>query len=133
MIMFDHGLPPGPAQSPTADIDIEFQATSSQAARAQVLASALQGGNGRHATDYPAEVSNNMSNTDSVPFQNLAPSVSVRENRRLAEIGNGANPHWHQPTDVFATYSDLDFLLGFNTLQTTLGGVAELAGAQAEP
>jgi hypothetical protein len=130
MIMFDHGLPPGPAQSPTADIDIEFQASSSQAARAQVLAAALQGGNGRHATDYPAEVSNNMSNTDSVPFQNLAPSVSVRENRRLAEIGNGANPHWHQPTDVFTTYSEQDFRLGFNSVQTTLGTVAELAGAQ---
>lgn len=133
MILFDHGQPPGPAQSPAADIDIEFQASSSQAARAQVLAAALLGSNGRHATNYPAEVSNNMSNTDSVPFQNLAPSVSVRENRRLAEIGNGANPHWHQPTDVFTTYSQQDFRLGFNSVQTTLGAVAELAGAQEAP
>ncbi len=133
MILFDHGLPPGPVQSPAADIDIEFQASSSQAARAQALAAAILGGNDRHATDYPAQVTNNMSNTDSVSFQNLAPSVSVRENRRLAEIGNGANPHWHQPTDVFATYSLLDFRLGFNTVQTTLGAVAELAGAQNPP
>ncbi len=133
MIMFDHGLPPGPTQSPAADVDIEFQASSTQAARSQLLAAAVLGGNDRHATDYPAEVSNNMSNTDSASFQNLAPSVSVRENRRLAEIGNGANPHWHQATDVFATYSQLDFRLGFNAVQTTLGAVAELAGAQTPP
>jgi len=133
MILFDHGLPPGPVQSAAADIDIEFQASSTQAARSQALAVSIQGSNGRHATAYPAEVSNNMSNTDSFPFRNLAPSVSVRENRRIAEIGNGANPHWHRPSDVFSTYSDLDFLLGFNALQTTLGAVAELAGAQLAP
>jgi len=133
MILFDHGLPPGPTQSPAADIDIEFQVSSTQAAQSQALAAAVLGGNDRHATDYPAEVSNNMSNTDSASFQNLAPSVSVRENRRIAEIGNGANPNWHQATDLFSTYSQLDFRLGFNTVQTTLGTLAELAGAQPAP
>ena len=133
MIMFDHGLPPGPTQSPAADVDVEFQASSVRAAQSQALALHLQGSNGRHATDYPAEVSNNMSNTDSMPFRDLAAAVSVRENRRLAEIGNGSNPHWHQPTDLFATYADPDFRLGFNALQTTLGAVAEMAGAQPPP
>jgi hypothetical protein len=130
MMLFDHGLPPGPTQSPTADVDIEFQASSTQALRSQLLAQTLLASSVRHNTDYPAEVSNNMSNTDSASFRDLCPAVSVRENRRIAEIGNGANPHWHQPTDVFATYSDLDFRLGFNALQTTLGAVAELAGAE---
>jgi hypothetical protein len=31
-----------------------------------------------------------------------------------AEIGNGSNPHWHQPTDVYAAFSAADFRLGFN-------------------
>jgi hypothetical protein len=43
--------------------------------------------------------------------------------------GGGWNPHWHQPTDVFTTFSDKDFLLGLNAAQTTLGAVARLAGA----
>jgi len=133
MVLFDHGLPPGPTQSPAADIDIEFQVSSTQAPRSQALAGQVLTGNGRHATDYPAEVSNNMNNTDSASFRNLCPSVSVRENRRVAEIGNGANPHWHLPTDLFSTYSELDFRLGFNALQTTLGSVAELAGARSGP
>jgi hypothetical protein len=71
-------------------------------------------------------VTNDMSNTDSVPFQDVAPSCSFRENRRRAEIGSGANPNWHQSTDVYATYNDLDFLFGFNIVQTTLGTIAEL-------
>jgi hypothetical protein len=34
-----------------------------------------------------------------------------------------------QPTDVFTTFSDKDFLLGLNAAQTTLGAVAQLVGA----
>ena len=60
-------------------------------------------------------------------------SVSLRENRRLYETGNRANPHWHQPTDLFVTFSDEDFRLGFNAAQTTLAAVARLAGAQLVP
>jgi hypothetical protein len=43
--------------------------------------------------------------------------------------GTGRNPHYHQPTDNYAAYSDRDFRLGLNAAQTTLGGVAQLAGA----
>ena len=57
-----------------------------------------------------------------------SPSISLRENERGAQIGGGWDPHWHQPTDVFATFSDADFRLGLNAAQTTLGAVAELAG-----
>jgi len=39
------------------------------------------------------------------------------------------DPQWHQPTDVYATYSDADFRLGLNAAQTTLGAIALLAGA----
>ena len=130
MIMFDHGLPPQSSQSPNADIDVEYRASSVFANESLSLANALLGGNTTHSTTYPAQIGTNMSNTDSVPFQNLTAAVSVRENRRLAEIGNGSNPHWHQPTDVPTTYSIADYQLGFNTLQMTLGTVAELAGVK---
>ena len=44
-----------------------------------------------------------MTNTDSTPFQDLVPAISLRENERGAQIGAGWDPHWHQPTDVFST------------------------------
>ena len=70
-----------------------------------------------------------MTNTDSGPFQDLIPAISLRENERGAHIGAGWNPHWHQPTDVFSTFSDKDFRLGLNAAQTTLAAVAQLTGA----
>jgi hypothetical protein len=70
-----------------------------------------------------------MTNTDSTPFMNLVPAISVRENERGVSIGSGWDPHWHQPTDLFASYADNDFRLGLNAAQTTLGAVAELTGA----
>ena len=102
------------------------------AAASQVLAWALQGANEKYASDYPASVGSHMTNTDSVPFQDVAPSISVRENERGTQIGSGWDPHWHQPTDVYATFSDADFRLGLNAAQTTLGAVLELAGVRLE-
>jgi len=129
MIMFDHGLPPRPDQIPGADLDVEYQASSTFANQALQLANALRTGNQTHSTDYPAQVGSNMRFTDSWPFRDYTAAVSVRENQRVAEIGKGANPHWHQPTDVYTAYSEADFRLGFNAVQMTLGTVAELAGA----
>ena len=54
-------------------------------------------------------------------------AISLRENRRGAEIGMGSNPHHHRSTDVYETYRDEDFRLGFNALQTTVGAISELA------
>ena len=71
-----------------------------------------------------------MTNTDSTPFMDLVAAISLRENERGMHIGSGWDPHWHQPTDVFATFSDKDFRLGLNAAQTTLGAVAQLAGAR---
>jgi hypothetical protein len=45
-----------------------------------------------------------------------------------AEIGAGWDPHWHQPTDLYATFSDKDFRLGLNAAQTTLGALGQLTG-----
>ncbi len=129
MILFDHGLPPGAEQAPDADVDVEYQASASFAAEGQALAEALVDGCATHCGDYPAEVGPEMSNTDSYAFRNHTAAVSVRENRRLDEIGAGANPHWHQPTDVPATYSEDDFRLGLNATRMVVGTVAEMVGA----
>ena len=69
-----------------------------------------------------------MTNTDSSPFMDIVPAISLRENERGAQIGAGWDPQWHQPTDVFSTYSDKDFRLGLNAAQTTLGAIATLTG-----
>jgi hypothetical protein len=99
------------------------------AAESQKLAWIFEAANERYATDYPARVGSHMTNTDSGPFQDLIPAISLRENERGTEIGAGWDPQWHQPTDVYATYSDKDFRLGLNAAQTTLGAIAQLTGA----
>ncbi len=103
------------------------------AAESQRLAWAFEVANERYATDYPAAVGSHMTNTDSGPFQDLIPAISLRENERGVHIGSGWDPQWHQPTDVFATYSDKDFRLGFNAAQTTLGAIGQLTGATVKP
>jgi hypothetical protein len=135
MMMFDHGMPNADgtmpkAQRPEADVNIEFQSASKFAADAQKLAWAFASANEKYATDYPASVGQHMTNTDSAPFQDIIPAISLRENERGAQIGAGWDPQWHQPTDVFTTYSDADFRLGLNAAQTTLGAVAALTGAR---
>ena len=134
MMLFDHGMPGpdgqvGAEQRPEADVNIEFQSNAKTAVESQRLAWMFKEANGKYATDYPAAVGPHMTNTDSTPFMDLVPSLSLRENERGAQIGGGWDPHWHQPTDRFATFSDKDFRLGLNAAQTTLGAIAELAGA----
>jgi hypothetical protein len=138
MMLFDHGMPRADhtmrrEQRPEADVNIEFQAASKMAAESQKLAWALASANERYATDYPATVGQHMTNTDSAPFQELVAAISLRENERGSQIGAGWDPQWHQPTDLFTTYTDEDFRLGLNAAQTTLGAVAQLAGARLAP
>ena len=134
MMMWDHGMPRAdgtvsPEQRPEADVNIEFQSNSKMAEGSQKLAWAFHRSNELYATDYPAQVGPHMTNTDSAPFQDIIPAISLRENERGREIGAGWDPNWHQPTDVFTTYSDKDFRLGLNAAQTTLGAVGTLTGA----
>jgi hypothetical protein len=134
MMLWDHGMPRSdgtvsPDQRAEADINIEFQATAKLADQAMKLAFLFQDANERYATDYPAAVGRHMTNTDSTPFMDLIPAISLRENERGTQIGAGWNPHYHQPTDRYAAYSDKDFRLGLNAAQTTLAAVAHLVGA----
>ena len=133
MMMFDHGMPRADSsvskqQRPEADVNIEFQSRSPMAAEAQKLAWIFATANERYAHDYPATVGQHMTNTDSDPFKDIVPAISLRENERGSQIGAGWDPQWHQPTDLFATYTDADFRLGLNAGQTTLAAIAELAG-----
>ena len=134
MMLFDHGAP-GPDgvvsrdQRREADVNIEFQSNSDLAGESRDLAFRFKAANDAYATDYPATVGPHMTNTDSTPFMNATPSISLRENERGMHVGAGWNPHWHQPTDLYRTYTDDDFRLGLNAAQTTLAAVAELAGA----
>jgi hypothetical protein len=134
MMLFDHGMPGADGkfsaeQRPEADVNIEFQSTAKMADEAQKLAWIFKAANDKYATDYPASVGPHMTNTDSGPFMDLVPAISLRENERGAQIGGGWDPHWHQPTDLFTTFSDKDFKLGLNAAQTTLAAIAQLTGA----
>lgn len=135
MMLFDHGmpLPDGTLpkeQRPEADVNVEFQSNSKMAEASAKLAWFFHAANEKYATDYPATVGPHMTNTDSGPFQDLIPAISLRENERGAQVGAGWDPNWHQPTDRYSTYSDKDFRLGLNAAQTTLGAIALLTGAK---
>jgi len=134
MMLFDHGMPRpdgtmSKEQRPEADVNIEFQMSSKMAPESQKLAWLFEAANEKYATDYPAAVGSHMTSTDSGPFQDLIPAISLRENERGVQIGAGWDPQWHQPTDLFATYTEKDFPLGLNAAQTTLGAIAQLTGA----
>ena len=135
MMLFDHGMPLADGslskeQRPEADVNIEFQENSTFAAESQELARRLQQANERYATDYPAAIGAHMASTDSNAFQTEVAAVSLRENESTVQINNGWDPHHHQPTDIYANFSDKDFRLGLNAAQTTLGAVAQLTGAR---
>jgi hypothetical protein len=135
MMLWDHGMPRAdgtwnPDQRPEADVNIEFQSTALRADEAMKLAFFFRAANEKYATDYPAAVGPHMTNTDSTPFMDFVPAISLRENERGMHTGAGWNPTWHQPIDVFSTFSDKDFRLGLNAAQTTLGAVGQLSGAK---
>jgi hypothetical protein len=135
MMLWDHGMPRADGtvsatQRPEADINIEFQSNSKLAAASMALAFLLRDANEKYATDYPAAVGSHMTNTDSSEFMGLVPAISLRENERGMQIGAGWNPHYHQPSDRFTSYSDQDFRLGLNAAQTTLSAIAQLTGAK---
>jgi Peptidase family M28 len=134
MMLWDHGMPHpdgavGAEQRPEADINIEFQSTAKFADAAMKLAFFFRDANEKYAADYPASVGHHMSNTDSSDFMDLVPAISLRENERGMQIGAGWNPHYHQPTDRYSSYSDKDFRLGLNAEQTTLAATAQLTDA----
>jgi hypothetical protein len=134
MMMVDHGPPTAdgklsPQQRAEADINIEFASTSKFGDEAMKLAFLWRNANEKYATHYPAAVGPHMTNTDSDPFKDLVPSLSLRENERGSQIGGNWDPTHHQPTDVLTTFTDKDFMLGLTSAQTTLGAIGQLVGA----
>ncbi len=134
MMMVDHGPPTpdgklAPEQRPEADINIEFAITSKFADDAMKMAFFWRAANEKYATHYPAAVGPHMTNTDSDPFKDLVPSLSLRENERGSQIGGNWDPTHHQPIDVLTTFTDKDFMLGLTSAQTTLGALGQLTKA----
>ena len=135
MMMWDHGMPRADGTVPAeqrreADVNIEFQMNVENGgglAEARLVRS-RQPTKSTRPTIPPAS-GPHMTNTDSTPFMNLVPAISLRENERGMQIGAGSDPNWHQPSDLFTTYTDNDFRLGLNAAQTTLGAVAQLTSA----
>jgi hypothetical protein len=120
-------------QSLAADVNVEYQLNSKLAAESAQLGLLVINSNRMFATNYPAQLSNSMSNTDTGAFMDLIPSVSLRDGRRLYEMGRGSSPTYHQPTDIFSSFTDQDYRLGFNAIQTTLGAVSKLTNATVTP
>jgi len=134
MMLWDHGAPRADGtvsmdQRPEADVNIEFQSNSELAEESMKLAFDFKAAADAYNTDYPATVGPHMTNTDSTPFMNEVPSISMRENERGAHTGAGWNPTWHTPLDIWTTFDDEDFRLGLNAAQTTLSAIARLTGA----
>jgi hypothetical protein len=134
MMLWDHGAPRQDGtvsrdQRPEADVNIEFQSASAQAEESMKLAFVFKAAADQYNTDHPATVGPHMTNTDSGPFQDIIPAISLRENERGAHTGGGWNPTWHTPLDVWTTFTDDDFRLGLNAAQTTLSALSQLTGA----
>ena len=71
-----------------------------------------------------------MTNTDSAPFMDIVPAISLRENERGDADRRRLEPDLaHSRLDVCTTFSDKDFRLGLNAAQTTLSAIAQLTGA----
>jgi hypothetical protein len=135
MMMWDHGMPRAdgtlsPEQRPEADFNIEWQSNSKMAEASMKLALFVKLSADKYTTDYPGMLGPHMTNTDSRPFQDIVAAISLRENERGMNTGAGWNPHWHQPTDLYSTFSDKDFKLGLNAAQATLSAIAQLTGAK---
>ena len=134
MMLWDHGAPGADGtvsrdQRPEADVNIEFQSNSDLAEESMKLAFVFKAAADAYNTDYPATVGPHMTNTDSTPFMNIVPSISMRENERGAHTGAGWNPTWHTPLDVWTSFTDDDFRLGLNAAQTTLSALTQLTNA----
>jgi Zn-dependent M28 family amino/carboxypeptidase len=133
MMLWDHGAPRADGtvsqdQRPEADVNIEFQANSDLVDESMQLAFVFKAAADAYNTDYPATVGPHMTNTDSTPFMNIVPVISLRENERGAHTGAGWNPTWHTPLDAWTNFDDEDFRLGLKTAQTTLSAMTQLAG-----
>jgi hypothetical protein len=135
MLLFDHGMPQPDGtipkkQRPEADINVEYAFQAKQAMPAMMLAQTFLLANDKYSSDYPATIGIHMTNTDSGPFMDYTAAISVREAERGSQLGQGWDPNHHQPSDLYTTYNDDDFRLGLNSVQMTLGAVAQLSGAK---
>ena len=110
------------------DINIEYVTPSKFGAQSMNMAFAFRDANAKYA-EYPAEVGTYAPGADASPLIDFMPFLSLRANTH-SQIAAGWNPHRHMSTDVYSTYVEDDFLLGFNAAKTTLSAIGKLAGVK---
>jgi hypothetical protein len=123
MILYDHGSPPGPVQIPGASTRIDY-CTFSYTEGSLSIANQLIAIDKVISATYPAELATSLGAFDAIAFMNYCPTVSVEE-------GSGYlnNPYHHDDADVYATYSEADFALGFCATQREVATLASLTQA----
>jgi len=128
MMLFDHGMPPGPKQSPKADINIEYQRDSRMAAESRNWPLRFRRQTG-HTRGTLQPIGANMAGTDSIRFQDLR-----RRCQRARKRESHGDCPWVQTRIIMSPQTNMrimqkrTFVFGFNSAQTTLGGLASLAG-----
>lgn len=133
MILFDHGIPAGPSQTAQADIQVTYQRASTQVDAARELALSFFDFNLSVGREYPVVVGDGMQGTDSWAFRDHTAALGIQENSAAAIATLGANPHWHQSSDVMETYGEADFRMGLHTAKLTLRAVVEIVGVRVWP
>jgi hypothetical protein len=134
MMMLDHGMlgPDGnlnPEPRREADVNIEFQENSRMAAASHKLASLFKNANaGMPPTIRPPLDPTCRARTRCRSRTSSRRSHCARTSGAITSASAGIR--WHQPTDVFSTFTDKDCRLGLNAAQTTLAAIAQLAGAK---
>ena len=126
MVLYDHGWPWGAAQSPRADIDIEYARQSKQEQASAALADVWQRANVVYAGSYPAAIGNRMARSDAFSFRDYVAAINVSENEQVRELDRGSNPY--RGRDYTSDYSEDDYRFGFNAVQASLAAVAHLSG-----
>jgi len=130
MILYDHGMPAGPVQIAGADIDVHYS-DYAYPQQSLALANQLVDIGKVVPVNYPAQTTPNLNGSDAVVFvsANACPCVDLRENDRNTEIDKGASPTHHDESDVYATYSDADFALGYSAVRRVVGVLSVLTKA----
>ena len=145
MILYDHGAGSAPAAAERLRRPGRGVARwHDQEADSKALALKWAFVSGLYAPDYPATAYNFSTNTDDTPVPSLrGVDQRAREPAQPDLSGNAEwiNPYYHTANDVESSYTRDDdgdgkrddIELGYNAVRTTLGLVAELAGAHLHP
>jgi hypothetical protein len=122
MILYDHGVPFQPQQALDANLAANYCSFCDPRGSLE-LANAVINVKQIVAVDYPCSLGTEMRG-DEINFMNDCPVVLVREG-----IDNHYNPTHHDDSDVYNTFSEADFALGYSGVRRVMGAIASYAKA----